>query len=207
MKSRDSEGLLTDTGVTAPERSLAQRLDALQRANVVRTERAQLKRDLKSGRVAIQTLLLDPPACMITAKVFDILLAVPKYGRVKANRTLRDCRISPSKTMGGLSARQRLDLATLLRSDAEPSPAQADRFAASEVTSETEHPELESKWVDEELMRRLERVLEEARQAGRLAGQLAHEAGAVLDASAPKPDSAGLQAAVAQALRPSDSAA
>ena len=34
----------------APERSLAQRMDALKRANDIRTRRAQLKRDLKAGR-------------------------------------------------------------------------------------------------------------------------------------------------------------
>ena len=42
----------------APERSLNQRMDALQRANQIRTRRAQLKRDLKGGRVSIQKLLL-----------------------------------------------------------------------------------------------------------------------------------------------------
>ena len=32
-----------------------------------------------------------------------MLLAVPKYGRVKVNKILQQCRISPSKTIGGLS--------------------------------------------------------------------------------------------------------
>jgi hypothetical protein len=99
----------------APERSLMQRMDALQRANEIRTRRAQLKRDLKGGRVSIQTLLLDPPEYVLTAKVFDMLLAVPKYGRVKANKVLQQCRISPSKTIGGLSQRQRTELVSQLR--------------------------------------------------------------------------------------------
>jgi hypothetical protein len=99
----------------APERSLVQRMDALQRANEVRTARAQLKRDLKAGRQSIHQLLLDPPAYLETAKVFDMLLAVPKYGRVKANKVLTQCRISPSKTIGGLSERQRNELVSLLR--------------------------------------------------------------------------------------------
>src|ERR687889_1091780 len=99
----------------APERSLIQRMDALQRANEIRTRRAQLKRDLKAGRVSIHTLLLEPPEYLETAKVFDMLLAVPKYGRVKANKILQTCRISPSKTIGGLSDRQRSELVSLLR--------------------------------------------------------------------------------------------
>ncbi len=99
----------------APERSLNQRMDALARANQIRTRRAQLKRDLKSGRLSIQTLLLNPPEYVETAKVFDMLLAVPKYGRVKVNKILAHCRISPSKTIGGLSERQRSELVSLLR--------------------------------------------------------------------------------------------
>ena len=100
---------------TAPERSLNQRMDALQRANEIRSRRAQLKRDLKAGRASIHHLLLDPPEWVETAKVFDMLLAVPKYGRVKANKILTTCRISPSKTIGGLSQRQRDELITSLR--------------------------------------------------------------------------------------------
>ena len=99
----------------APERSLLQRMDALQRANEIRTRRAQLKRDLKAGRVSIQSLLTKPPEYVETAKVFDMLLAVPKYGRVKVNKILGQCRISPSKTIGGLSERQRTELVSFLR--------------------------------------------------------------------------------------------
>jgi S13-like protein len=98
----------------APERSLIQRMDALQRANEIRTRRAQLKKDLKAGRVSIHTLLREPPDFIETAKVFDMLLAIPKYGRVKANKVLQQCRISPSKTIGGLSERQRSELVSLL---------------------------------------------------------------------------------------------
>lgn len=103
------------TPAMAPERSLNQRMDALARANQIRTRRAQLKRDLKSGRLSIQTLLLNPPEYVETAKVFDMLVAVPKYGRVKVNKILAHCRISPSKTIGGLSERQRSELVSLLR--------------------------------------------------------------------------------------------
>src|SRR4051812_6116754 len=99
----------------APERSLQQRMDALSRANQIRTRRAQLKRDLKAGRQSIHDLLLEPPEYVETAKVFDMLLAVPKYGRVKVNKVLQQCRISPSKTIGGLSQRQRTELVSMLR--------------------------------------------------------------------------------------------
>lgn len=99
----------------APERSLDQRMEALKRANGVRSARAQLKRDLKAGRTSIHDLLASPPDYVLTAKVFDMLLAVPKYGRVKANRVLKQCKVSPAKTIGGLSERQRAELIARLR--------------------------------------------------------------------------------------------
>lgn len=98
-----------------PERSLVQRLAALDRANAVRTGRRDLKRDLKAGRQSIHALLLDPPAYVATMKLYDAMLAVPKYGRVKVNKILGRCRVSPSKTIGGLSERQRDELVGLLR--------------------------------------------------------------------------------------------
>jgi hypothetical protein len=98
----------------APDRSVMQRREALERANEVRAARAQLKRDLRARRVRVHDLLLDPPAYLETAKVFDVLLAAPKYGRVKANKTLGRCKISPSKTVGGLSGRQRAELAAMV---------------------------------------------------------------------------------------------
>jgi hypothetical protein len=94
-----------------PERSLDQRMAALSRANEVRTLRAQLKRDLKARRVSIGALLLDPPPYLETAKVFDMVLAIPKVGRVKATKILQSCQVSPSTTFGGLSERQRAELA------------------------------------------------------------------------------------------------
>ena len=98
------------TQAQAPLRSLDQRMEALKRANDIRVRRAQLKKDLKDGRVQIEGILLDPPEYVSTAKVFDMLMAVPKFGRVKASRLLTQCRISQSKTIGGLSDRQRQEL-------------------------------------------------------------------------------------------------
>ena len=101
------------TQAQAPQRSLDQRMEALKRANDIRVRRAQLKKDLKDGRVQIEEVLRQPPTFVETAKVFDILMAVPKFGRVKAAKLLNQCRISQSKTVGGLSERQRAELLSL----------------------------------------------------------------------------------------------
>jgi hypothetical protein len=105
----------TKPSTSAPERSLEQRMAALRRANEIRTKRATLKRNLKDGRANPQALLLSPPEYILTAKVSELLLAVPKYGHVKVNKILAQCRISPSKTIGGLSDRQRAELVSYLR--------------------------------------------------------------------------------------------
>src|SRR4026207_1416872 len=90
------------TQAQAPLRSLDQRMEALKRANDIRVRRGQ-----------VEGILLDPPEYVSTAKVFDMLMAVPKFGRVKAARLLNQCRISQSKTVGGLSERQRAELVNL----------------------------------------------------------------------------------------------
>jgi hypothetical protein len=105
--------ITSKTQTQAPERSLDQRMEALKRANDIRVRRARLKKDLKDGHVRIEEILAAPPTYVETAKVFDILMAVPKFGRVKAARFLNQCRISQSKTVGGLSERQRAELVGL----------------------------------------------------------------------------------------------
>jgi hypothetical protein len=110
----DSRAMVSPkTQAQAPLRSLDQRMEALKRANDIRVKRAKLKKDLKDGRVRIDQILRTPPEYVETAKVFDILMAVPKFGRVKAARFLNQARISQAKTVGGLSERQRAELVGL----------------------------------------------------------------------------------------------
>lgn len=98
----------------APERSLQQRMDALQKANEIRIGRAKLKLDVKRKEVDIKDLIAEPTDLIATMKVFDLLLSAPKIGRVKANKVLQYVRISPSKTVGGLSERQRKEILSFL---------------------------------------------------------------------------------------------
>lgn len=95
---------------TAPQRSLDQRREALIKANEVRSRRAQLKADLKRGTISMGEVLTSPPEFLLTAKVADLLMAAPKCGRVKSAKIMEQCRISSSKTVGGLSERQRSEL-------------------------------------------------------------------------------------------------
>lgn len=89
-------------------------MTALEQANRTRIERAALKRDLREGRVRLEAILLEPPACARRAEVRQLLLAVPGIGKGKAQRLLLVCRIAETKTVQGLTERQRTTLVRLL---------------------------------------------------------------------------------------------
>lgn len=88
---------------------------ALQTANAIRTKRARLKDEVKSGRMVIIPLIEETPKYLETMKLHELLLTLPKVGRVKANKILAKTRISPVKTLGGLSPRQRAEVVDLLK--------------------------------------------------------------------------------------------
>lgn len=99
--------------VNAPARTLEQRLSALERANEIRVTRAAWKRDVKAGRASVRELVQDPPWAA-SMKVHDALMVMPKLGRVKVGRMLARQSISPSKTIGGMTGRQRLAIVAFL---------------------------------------------------------------------------------------------
>lgn len=91
-------------------RSHQQRIEALERANRVRIHRARLKERIKRGDASVVDVLRRPHPLEQTMKVWELLLAQPKVGRVRVARLHRQLEISPSKTVGGLSKRQRTAL-------------------------------------------------------------------------------------------------
>jgi hypothetical protein len=92
------------------ERRRGQRRAALRKANEVRVGRAQLKRDLAAGRVDIEEILARPPEGAKTARVRELLLAVPGLGPARISRLQVCCGISESRTVDTLSERQRSEL-------------------------------------------------------------------------------------------------
>ena len=99
---------------TASARALENRTNALRQANRIRGRRAKLKQDLREGNVRLEQILATRADYLASAEVFDLLVAVPKIGPVKARRLLNNAHISAGKTAGELSARQRAHLIELL---------------------------------------------------------------------------------------------
>lgn len=91
--------------VVVPERTAEQRSKALLKANEIRCLRAAMKRGLTPEHAV--TLIAKPPPWLRTMRLELLLVALPWWGRTRVARLLVRCQISPAKTIGGLSTRQR----------------------------------------------------------------------------------------------------
>lgn len=88
-----------------------QRMSALQKANQVRTGRAALKIEIASlspmdGRRRVAEILRDPPPCMETVRVHELLRCCRLIGIGKAYRFLARHRVSDARRIGTLTQRQ-----------------------------------------------------------------------------------------------------
>lgn len=102
------------TTIETPARTVEQRRMALRSANRIRMFRARLKERVAAGEQKVTPLLVDPDDDLLSMKVQELLLAIPHWGWVKVNKVLMRTSTSPSKTVGGLSDRQRDELIRML---------------------------------------------------------------------------------------------
>ena len=87
-----------------------QRKEALEKAAQARHERAQLREDIKSGKVDIADVLNSDDPIASRMKVSALIESLPGYGKAKANKIMEDLGISSSRRVKGLGARQREQL-------------------------------------------------------------------------------------------------
>ena len=100
----------------ATARAPMQREEALKKANRIRLARAARKRRIRrlplpAALREVRELIVDPPQDYEAMYLADLLRALPLWGPAKINRLLTRHRISHSKTLGGLTERQRNELA------------------------------------------------------------------------------------------------
>ena len=97
-----------------------QAMVALAQANRVRLRRASLMRWMH-GRSAAEShdkaaeLILEPDATLYSMLVLELLQRVRQVGPAQAERMLELADMSPTSTLGAVTARQRAGLAALLR--------------------------------------------------------------------------------------------
>jgi hypothetical protein len=91
-----------------------QHLCALERANAVRVARAELKRRVARGDVDAVDVVLSPPWEADTMPVGELLMSQRRWGSSRARKILARLSMSETKSVGSMTDRQRLLLASLL---------------------------------------------------------------------------------------------
>lgn len=93
-----------------------QRLRALERANVIRLARAELKRRIAYGEVSAADVILEPPFEASTWAIGDLLISQRRWGSTRCRKFLSRNQITETKPIGALTERQRRMLADQLAS-------------------------------------------------------------------------------------------
>jgi hypothetical protein len=89
-----------------------QREKALEKALLVRRERAEVRGRLKKGKITVSAVLEDAAQNETIAKmrVFSLLTAVPGVGKVRAEQIMDRLGIARNRNVRGLGPNQRADL-------------------------------------------------------------------------------------------------
>lgn len=94
-----------------PRRSTAQRMAALTLANIIRSERADLKARLRRGEVDLADVIATPadtlPCAWRGILVYTLLVSARRIGPTKADRIMRRAGVSHRKHLEGITIRQR----------------------------------------------------------------------------------------------------
>ena len=97
---------------TPPSLSPEQRAQALEKAARIRKERAEIKRQLKDGRLSLADALQrsESDEALAKMRVLTMLESLPALGKVKARRLLDAVGIAESRRVQGLGVHQRAEL-------------------------------------------------------------------------------------------------
>lgn len=98
--------------MSAPERTASQRAEALERALAARQERANIRRQLKSGELVGREVLesCEQNEAWGALPVRSFLTALPGVGAARAEAIMREIDIAESRRLRGLGDRQRSEL-------------------------------------------------------------------------------------------------
>lgn len=93
-----------------PQLTDEQRKAALEKAAAARHARAELRDNIKSGKVTLAEVLESDDPIANRMKVSALIESLPGYGKAKAAKVMEDLGISASRRVKGLGARQREQL-------------------------------------------------------------------------------------------------
>jgi hypothetical protein len=101
-------------GDTASASGGDQHLRALERANMVRLARADLKRRIAAEEISASQVILDCPWEAASMSISDLLMCQRRWGRARCRRLLVSLGVPENKQIGTLTQRQRSALAAVL---------------------------------------------------------------------------------------------
>ena len=93
-----------------PQLSAEDRQKYLKKAEEARRARAQLREDIKSGKVSLQQVFDMDDDVAKRMKVSILIESLPGYGKAKAAKIMEELSISESRRVQGLGIRQREQL-------------------------------------------------------------------------------------------------
>jgi len=98
-----------------PKLTDEQRKEYLERAAAARKARAELRKDLKEGKISFSEVMKksDDPV-VARMKVVTLLESLPGYGKARAQSVLDEIGIAETRKVQGLGTRQRTELIDLL---------------------------------------------------------------------------------------------
>lgn len=80
---------------------------ALEKAQAMRRERADLRKQLKKGEIKLEEVLDRDDPVVARMKVSYLLKSLPRVGKVKAERIMQEVGINESRRVQGLGKRQK----------------------------------------------------------------------------------------------------
>lgn len=93
-----------------------QHMEALERANEIRIQRAGLKRSIRAGDVKVTEILSEPiPSWLRAEPIGRFLKCIPRLGETRTTTVLRSIPLDYWRTVGNLTAREKAGLIIRLR--------------------------------------------------------------------------------------------
>lgn len=94
-----------------PQLSPEERAAALEKAKAARIKRAEIREDLKSGKLSLQQVIdMKDDPIVGRMKVSTLIETLPGYGKAKAEKIMRELQIAESRRLRGLGDRQQAAL-------------------------------------------------------------------------------------------------
>ena len=99
-----------------PQLTPEERAAAREKAKQARILRAQVREDLKSGKLSLEDLLEKKDDEVIgRMKVSTLIETMPGYGKAKTEKVMAELNIAPSRRLRGLGKRQEAALLERLK--------------------------------------------------------------------------------------------